>query len=75
MPKKGKKKAQNAKKSARDIQTPVSDRENSVDSGKAISRQRTDPQGTCKFASSNFTSSFDYSQQSLVEIRKVRRPM
>ncbi|OKP09368.1 hypothetical protein PENSUB_5283 [Penicillium subrubescens] len=46
MPNKGKKKAQKAKKSARDIQTPVSDRENSVDSGKAISSEREDLQTT-----------------------------
>ncbi|KAJ5461037.1 uncharacterized protein N7458_002589 [Penicillium daleae] len=44
MPKKRNKKAQKANKSARDIQTPVSDRENNVDSERAIPKQRTDPE-------------------------------
>jgi hypothetical protein len=51
MPKKKNKKAQQAGKSARDIQTPVSDRENSVESEKGISRERTGPHGTRIFAS------------------------
>lgn len=71
MPKKKNKKAQKAKKSARDIQTPVSDRENSVDSEKAISRQRTDPQGTRIFASFNFTPNLNTLQRNLVGTTKV----
>jgi hypothetical protein len=75
MPKKRTKKAQKAKKSARDIQTPVSDRESSVDSEKAISRQRTDPDGTRIFASFAFTSNYKPSQQNLVGTKKAKKSM
>lgn len=71
MPKKRNKKAQKAKKSARDIQTPASDRETSVDSEKAISRQRTDPHGKRIFASFNFTSNNEPSQLNLVETTRA----
>jgi hypothetical protein len=75
MPKKRNKKAQKAKKSARDIQTPLSERENSIDSEKVIPRQRTDPHGTQIFTSLNFTSNDESSQQNLVETIKAKKPM
>lgn len=71
MTKKRTKKAQKARKSARDIQTPVSNRENSSDSEEENSRQGTAPHGTQAFSARDFTSNIKPSQQNLVETAKA----